>query len=154
MRLDPLYRLRFVYSSGWETHHTGKLGTEEQHFYLAEGRCEGRINGRFRASNAPRRRTDGSFTPHFHGVIETDDGATIYLELHGYGRTYPAGRRQWVVAGTHLCGAEVYAWLNDAIVVGTGEVRWGPEPAGGYPPAASPDLVLDVAEVIWEAIPE
>jgi hypothetical protein len=131
---------------------SGQFGIEEQHFYLAEGRCEGRITGRFRASNAPRRRTDGTFVPNFHGVIETDDGATIYVEYHGYGRTYPAGRRQWVVAGTHMSEAETYKWLNDAIVVGTGEVR---RPAEGKTnPGGSPDLVLDVAELIWEPIPD
>lgn len=149
MRLEPLYRLRFVYTNGWETHLTGKLGTEEQHFYFAEGRCEGRIAGRFRAANAPRRRTDATFTPLFHGVIETDDGATIYIEFRGYGRAYPEGRRQWLVAGVHLSDAEQYAWLNDAIVVGTGEVRRSGQ-NDTSDPNASPDLVLDVAEVVWE----
>jgi hypothetical protein len=123
------------------------MGTESQDFYLAEGRCEGRISGRFRASNAPRRRTDRTYVPNFHGVIDTDDGATVYFEYRGYGRAYPIGRRQWVVAGTHLCDAENYKWLNDAVCVGTGEVR--AQPDGG--PA---QLVLDVAELIWEPIPE
>jgi hypothetical protein len=152
MRLEPLYRLRFTYPEGWETHLAGALGKEEQHFYLAEGRCEGRISGHFRASNAPRRRADGVFSPNFHGVIETDDGATIYLEYHGYGRTHPVGRRQWLVAGAHVSDAERYAWLNDAIIVGTGEVRRSAQADAN--PNASPDLVLDVAEVIWEPIPE
>lgn len=153
MRLEPLYRLRFVYPNSWETQLTGTLGAEEQHFFLAEGRAEGRITGRFRASNAPRRRADGTFTPAFHGVIETDDGATVYVEFHGYGRTYPAGRRQWLVAGIHLSDAAPYKWLNDAIVVGTGEVRWDTPPVTDDP-NASPDLVLDVAELIWEPIPD
>jgi hypothetical protein len=153
MRLEPLYRLRFVYTNSWETHLSGKLGAEEQHFFLAEGRCEGRISGRFHASNAPRRRTDATFTPLFHGVIETDDGATIYLYFRGYGRTYPPGRRQWLVAGEHLSDAEHYSWLNDAIVVGTGEVRWGDQ-LDPSDPNTSPDLVLDVAELVWEPIPE
>jgi hypothetical protein len=153
MRLEPLYRLRFVYTQSWETHLTGKLGTEEQHFFLAEGRCEGRISGRFRAANAPRRRTDATFTPLFHGVIETDDGATIYLTFRGYGRAYPPGRRQWLVAGEHLSDAEQYSWLNDTIVVGTGEVRRSDQ-RGSNDPNASPDLVLDVAELVWEPIAE
>jgi hypothetical protein len=41
MRLEPPYRLRFVYANSWETRLTGELGAEEQHCYLAEGRCEG-----------------------------------------------------------------------------------------------------------------
>ena len=147
MRLEPLYRVRFTYPDGWEVILTGENGTESQDFYLAEGRCEGRITGRFRAANAPRRRTDKTYVPDFHGVIETDDGGTIYLEYRGYGRAYPVGRRQWVVAATHLSDAAAYQWLNDAISVGTGEVR--AQPDGG--PA---QLVLDVAELIWETIPE
>jgi hypothetical protein len=31
-------------------------------------------------------------------VIETDDGAMIMMEWHGYGRAYPVGRRQIVGA--------------------------------------------------------
>jgi len=153
MRLEPLYRLRFVHTNSWDTHLTGKLGTEEQHFFLADGRCEGRVIGRFRAANAPRRRADAMFTPMFHSVIETDGGATIYLEWRGYGRAYPPGRRQWLVAGVHLSEAPQYTWLNDAIVVGTGEVRWSDQ----IDPTdlnASPDLVLDVAELAWEPIAE
>ncbi len=147
MHLEPLYRIRFTYPDGWEVVLNGEMGTESQDFYLAEGRCEGRIAGRFRAANAPRRRTDKTYVPNFYGVIETDDGATIFIEYHGYGRAYPVGRRQWVVAGTHLSDAAAYRWLNDAVCVGTGEVRAQP---GGAPA----QLVLDVAELIWEPIPE
>jgi hypothetical protein len=58
-----LYRLRFVYTQSWETHLTGTLGSEEQYFFFAEGRCEGRISGHFRAANAPRRRTPSADEP-------------------------------------------------------------------------------------------
>jgi hypothetical protein len=38
MRLEPLYRIRFTYPEQWGV----ELGGEwEQHFALAEGRCEG-----------------------------------------------------------------------------------------------------------------
>lgn len=147
MRLEPLYRIRFTYPDGWSVALTGELGTEGQDFYFAEGRCEGRITGRFRGANAPRRRTDKTYVPNFHGVIETDDGATIFVEHHGYGRAYPVGRRQIVVTGTHLSDAEGYAWLNDTVCVGTGEVRTQPD-------GAPTQLVVDVAEVIWEPIAE
>jgi hypothetical protein len=86
-------------------------------------------------------------------VIETDDGASIYLELRGYGRAYPAGRRQWLVAGVHRCDVEHYAWLNNTLIVGTGEVRWSDQ-IDTSDPNASPDLVLDVAELVWEPIAE
>lgn len=51
MRLEPLYRVRFTYREGWKVDLEGGW---EQHFFIAEGRCEGSIAGRFRG--AKRRR--------------------------------------------------------------------------------------------------
>jgi hypothetical protein len=147
VRLEPLYRIRFTYPESWMI---GLDGGWEQHLYFAEGHCEGSINGRFRGANFPRRLgATGPFRPDFRAVIETDDGATIMFELHGYGRAYPPGRRQIVGAVIHLSDAEPYQRLNDVVCVCTGEVR--------RPPDASrqePDLVVDVAELIWEPIAE
>jgi len=147
MRLEPLYRVRFTYPRGWQVATTGSLGTEEQHFYLAEGRCEGRISGRFQGANHPLRRTDQTFVPNFQGIIETDDGAVIFFDYRGYGRAYPEGRRQIVAAAHHLSQDERYRWLNDVVCAATGEVRARPD-------AVSPDLVLDVAELVWETTSE
>jgi hypothetical protein len=94
-------------------------------------------------SEPPRRRTDGTFCPDFQGVIETADGAEIFFDWRGYGRGYPVGRRQIVVAATHLAEDERYRWLNDVVCVGAGEVRTRPG-------RERPDLVIDVAELIWE----
>jgi hypothetical protein len=74
MRLEPLYRVRFTYSEGWGADLAGPDNAECQFFFLAEGRCEGRIAGRFIGANHPHRRSDGTFLPDFQGVIETDDG--------------------------------------------------------------------------------
>lgn len=98
MKLGPLYRLRFTYPEGWAV---GLGGGCEQHLYVAEGRCEGSISGRFRGANFPRRREDGTFRPDFRAVIETDDGATIMFEWHGYSHAYPVGRRPIVGAIFH-----------------------------------------------------
>jgi uncharacterized protein DUF3237 len=143
MRLEPLYRVEFTYPEGWSIELAGEHGTQWQDFYLAEGTCAGRIAGRMRGANHPRRRTDGTFGPDFQGVIETADGAEIFFDWRGYGRAYPAGRRQIVVSGTHLSQDGRYRWLNDVLCVGTGEVRARPD-------RDSPDLVIDVAELIWE----
>jgi hypothetical protein len=63
--------------------------------FLAEGRCEGWISGRFRGANFPRRHgAEGPFRPDFRVVIEAEDGAVIMVEWHGYGRAYPPGRRR------------------------------------------------------------
>ena len=70
MRLEPLYRVEFTYPEGWSIELAGEHGTQWQDFYLAEGTCTGRIVGRMRGANHPRRRTDGTFGPDFQGVID------------------------------------------------------------------------------------
>ena len=126
MRLEPLYRVRFTYPESWAV---GLEGGWEQHFLLAEGRCEGSISGRFRGANFPLRRTaDGPFRPDLRAVIETDDGATIMFEWHGYGRAYPPGRRQIVGSVLHLSDNDRYRRLNDVVCVCVGEVRAPSDP--------------------------
>ena len=143
MGLEPLYRIRFGYPEGWTTRLGGEWG---QHFYIAEGRCEGRIEGRFRGANYPLRRADGTFQPDFRAVIETDDGATIMFEWHGYGGAHPVGRRQIVGGVLHSSDDEDYERLNDVVCVCAGEVR-----ASGREP---PELVVDIAELVWEEVAE
>ncbi len=147
MRLEQLYRIRFTYPESWAV---ALEGGWEQHLYLAEGACEGSVSGRFRGANFPQRHgAGGPFRPDFRAAIDTDDGATILVELYGYGRAYPVGRRQIVGAVFHSSGAERYRRLNDTICVCVGEVR-----AQASPDERGPDLVLDVAELIWEPIAE
>jgi hypothetical protein len=69
------------------------------------------------------------------------------VEWHGYGRAYPPGRRQIVGALFHLTDAESYRRLNDVVCACVGEVRRPLDPA-----QVEPDLVLDVAELVWEPI--
>ena len=146
MRLEPLYRVSFTYPEAWGI---GLEGGWEQYLFIAEGRCQGTISGRFRGANFPRRRTDqGPFCPDFRAVIETDDGATLMVEIHGYGRAYPAGRRQIVGSVLHLSDDDRYQRLNDVVCVCVGEVRASADPD------REPDLVMDVAELVWEPIAE
>src|SRR5436305_3584915 len=104
MRLEPLYRIRFTYPESWAV---GLDGGWQQMFFLAEGRCEGWVTGRFRGANFPQKQgAEGPFRPDFRAVIEVDDGAVIMVEWHGYGRTYPPGRRQIVGSVFHLADRE------------------------------------------------
>jgi len=124
----------------------GPDSNEAKAFFLAEGRCEGRISGRFWGANHPYRRGDGTFMPDFQGVIETDDGAEVLFDYRGYGRAYPVGRRQIVTSATHLSDDERYRWLNDSLSVGVGEVRSqenGPT-----------ELIVDWSELVWEPLEE
>lgn len=146
MKLLPLYRVRFTYPMGWSVALSSPPSTEGQHFILAEGICEGRIQGTFRGANHPRRRGDGTFEPNFQGIIETTDGAVIFFDYSGYGRAYPVGRRQIVTAGFHLSDHDNYRWLNDSLAVGVGEVRTLSDD--------QVELIIDWSELIWEPIPE
>jgi len=74
VRLEPLYRVTFLTPEGWSVRLDGKDGSEGQSFLIAEGRSTGRLSARYRAANFPRQRTDGTVTPDFRGVLETDDG--------------------------------------------------------------------------------
>jgi len=146
VRLEPLYRVRFSYSEGWGADLAGPDNPEGRFFFLAEGRCEGRISGRLVSANHPHRRSDGTFVPDFQGVIETDDEAEVLFDWRGYGRAYPVGKRQIVLSGTHLSDHERYRWLNDLVSVGVGEVRSRPE--------GPTELVVEWAELVWEPIAE
>jgi hypothetical protein len=144
LRLEPLYRIRFTYPESWEVELEGGW---QQHLYLAEGRCQGLVAGRFRGANYPQRRTAaGPFVPDLRAAIETFDGATVLFECHGYGRAHPPGRRQVVGSVHHLSDDERYRRLNDVVCVCVGEVRASDHPEQG------PELVLDVAELVWEPI--
>jgi hypothetical protein len=89
VRLEPLYTVTFTTPEAWSAE-VG-AGVEGRSFILAEGRSTGRLSGRFRAANFPRKRADGALLPEFRGVLETDDGATVLFEWRGLAmRTRPA----------------------------------------------------------------
>jgi hypothetical protein len=118
--------------------------------------CRGPLRGcdhgpfpRCELPTAPGRGRPVPSGPDFRAVIESDDGATILVEWHGYGRGYPAGRRQIVGCAFHLSDNDRYRRLNDTVCVCAGEVR-----ASEDLNQDSSDLVIDVAELIWEPIAE
>jgi hypothetical protein len=142
VRLEPLYHCTFEPTERWSVKLDGAAGTERQGFLLVEGRADGRLSGRLRAANSPRQRTDGTQTPDFRGVIETDDGAVVYFTWQGYGRAPDDGPSQLLGRITHLSDDARYSWLNQAVCVLTGEVRpRGPDRF---------DVVLEVSELVWE----
>jgi hypothetical protein len=136
MRLEPLYQVRFTTPERWSVELSGESGSEAQSFLVAEGRCEGGISGRFRAANFPRTRVDGALLPDFRGVVETDDGAALLFTLRGYFHPATGGL---VGSMTHATDDERYVRLNDVVCAVAGEVR-------------AEDVVLDVAELVWEPL--
>ena len=144
MRLEPLYRCTFAPTESWHVELNGGGGTEGQGFLLVEGRAEGRLSARLRAANYPRQRTDGTLTPEFHGVLETEDRATILFAWRGYGVAPEGGSRRLLGSITHLSDDDRYRWLNEVMCVLAGEVR--PRDGGAF------DVVLEVSELVWEPV--
>jgi hypothetical protein len=145
VRLEPLYRVTFWTPESWSVRLDGENGSEGQSFLIAEGRSTGRLSARYRAANFPRHRTDGTVTPDFRGVLETDDGATILFEWSGFARSGADGVHELVGRMTHVTDDARYSWLNDRQCAVAGEVR--PKADGsGF------DVVIEVAEIVWEPL--
>ena len=133
MKLEPLYRLQFSYPESFDA--------VDERLLFAEGYCSGRLSGRFRAANHARVRADGAWLPALSGAVSTDDGAEVLLRLVGVGRPNAKPQGRIVAAITHAAPGD-YAWLNEVVGVVCGEVRGGRE------------IVLDVAELVWEPLSE
>jgi hypothetical protein len=145
VRIEPLYRIRFTTPEAWSVELAGEHGTEGQSFLVAEGRCDGRISGRYRGANFPRHRTDGATTPDFRGVLETDDGATILFAWRGVGRRGAESGLELVGSMMHMSDDARYAWLNDRVCAVAGEVQRRVDGPGVT-------VVLDIAELAWEPL--
>jgi hypothetical protein len=141
VRLEPLYRVRFTTPEAWSVEVAAGAGSLS--FLIAEGRCEGVVDGRYRGANFPRRRPDGTTAPDFRGVLETDDGATILFAWSGLGRRAQGGGLELVGSMTHVSDDERYRWLNDRVCAVAGAVQPHPDDRGF-------DVVLEIADLAWE----
>lgn len=141
MRLEPLYRATFTTPEAWSVELAGPAGTERRSFLIAEGRLSGRLRG----ANYPRRRTDNALLPDFRGVLQTAGGAAVLLAWRGYAWPAAGGMRELVGGVTHVCDDERYRWLNDVVCTLTGEVRPRSDGSGS-------DVEYDVAELVWEPL--
>ena len=96
-----------------------------------EGQLAGeRLRGGLRLTNLAERRPDNVNLPTLRGVLTTDDGATIWLELDGIATLRASdGARVFVTACRFRTGDERYAWTNT--VVGVLEGVLGEVAVGG-----------------------
>jgi Protein of unknown function (DUF3237) len=109
-------------------------GSGGQLYGTMEGRLAGdRIAGALRLTNLAPRRPDNVNLPTLRGLLATDDGATVWVELDGIATLRPSDdARVFVTSFRFRTGDERYAWLNtvfavlegalDAVAVG-GEAR-------------------------------
>jgi Protein of unknown function (DUF3237) len=126
VRLEPLSVFHWSYDEDVRVKAPGytilsAFGSEEGIGY-GEGRgtATGRIEGTVVWSNYPRRRTDGRMLPNLRGLITTQNGASILVELRG--RTIFEGDepgRQNLV-GWFESDHESYRWLNDLVCIAEG----------------------------------
>jgi len=137
MELKPLYRAHYGYAlfDGTALPDGGNEGT--YYGVINNGRCEGRISGRYEGTNTPHRRADGTYEIGFRGFIKTDDGATIITEIGGYGRTHPVPRRQIIGWARHFSSDPRYTWLNDSVCAMEGEVL-------------DDGFVIELHEMVWQ----
>ncbi len=79
-------------------------------------------------------RPDGVMLIDVRLMLETDDGATLYLTYQGRFTAEPDAMRRFsqggllepheyslVISAKFECGHDAYTWLNDVVAVGTGE---------------------------------
>lgn len=112
-------------------------GEEGVAFDVGTGTITGeRLRGTVRWANYPHRRSDGAMLPDLHGVIMTDEGATIIFSVQG--RTVwmntprgPVGNQLlWVLFETE---DQRYRWLNDVLCVLEGQIEAPAAPGHGRP---------------------
>jgi hypothetical protein len=94
-------------------------GAGGQLYGTMEGRLSGeRLSGELRLTNLAERRADNVNLPTLRGVLTTDDGASVWIELDGVATLREAdGARVFVTACRFRTGDERYAWLNTVVGV-------------------------------------
>lgn len=89
-----------------------------------------RVRGELRLTNLAERRADDVNLPTLRGVLKTDDGALVWVELDGVATLRESdGARVFVTACRFRTGEERYRWLN--VVVGVLEGVLGSVAVGG-----------------------
>lgn len=77
-----------------------------------------RLRGSLRLTNLAERRADNANLPTLRGVLTTDDGADVWVELDGVATLRPQDQaRVFVTAFRFRTGDERYRWLNTTVGV-------------------------------------
>ena len=127
MRLEYLADMELVYREapaiGGKFVVVKPYGGEEGTGYgEGDGTITGeRLRGSVRWVNHPHRRSDGVMLPNAHGLIRTEDGASIMFALHG--RTvFRDDKGGQLLTATFEAEDERYQWLNNAFCVVEGVI--------------------------------
>jgi hypothetical protein len=106
-------------------------GSGGQLYGTMEGRLVGeRVSGELRLTNFAARRADNVNLPTLRGVLTTDDGAAVWVELDGIATLRESDNARVFVTGCRFrTGDERYSWMNT--VVGALEGVLGSVAVGG-----------------------
>jgi len=108
-REESLYQGKFVVARPYDSQEAEAYGE-------GDGWVNGeRLKGTARWVNHPHCRTDGVWLPNLHGVIQTEDGASILFRLQGRTKFMIEGQGHQLLTVILQTGEEHYKWLNDSI---------------------------------------
>lgn len=124
MRIEPLLEMELDYQDGFLVV-APYGGAEGVGYGSGRGQVSGaEVTGAVRWSNHPRRREDGVLMPDAHGVIDTEDGASILFHLGGYSTAVEGSpsTRGIVSPASFATDDDRYRWLNDVVAIGEGSI--------------------------------
>ena len=115
MELSELATVELVYG----TLQTLDFGNGGQLYGTMEGALTGdRLSGTLHLTNLAPRRADNVNLPTLRGLLTTQDGAQVWVELDGVATLRQAdGARVFVTSMRFRTGDERYAWLNSVFAV-------------------------------------
>ena len=74
------------------------------------------LRGELHLTNLATRRPDNVNLPTLRGLLKTDDGADVYVEMNGIATLRPSdGARVFATSMTFRTGADRYQWLNTTL---------------------------------------
>jgi hypothetical protein len=115
MELSPLGDLELRYTSLESIDY----GVGAQIYGTMEGTISGeRLAGRIRLTNLAPRRPDNVNVPTLRGVLDTEDGAKMFVEIDGIANLRESDKaRVFVTSLTFRTSDSRYTWLNSAFSV-------------------------------------
>src|SRR5215472_15950151 len=91
MKLTPLSEMDLTYVG--PSLDFVDYGTGGQYYAAMEGTWRSdRVSGRLRLTNTAQKRADNVNMPTLRGVMQTDDGATMFVEMNGLSQIQESGR--------------------------------------------------------------
>lgn len=115
MELVELAELELTYTSL----ESFDFGADGQLYGTMEGSVTGnRLNGKLHLTNLAARRADNVNLPTLRGMMTTDDGASVWVQLDGIATLRPSdSARVFITTFRFRTGDDRYAWLNSVFGV-------------------------------------